>query len=146
MSAYKAAREAGYSHNTAWNAHKNIEKHCNFEQELIKAGLTDDLLAEHAQDGLNAMKVISAVIVNQKNRPTSLADGELFDANEKTNDFIDVPDWTSRHKYFETILRLQGKIKDKTLIDQSQHHTLILQVEKENDDKIKTAREAVASI
>lgn len=121
-SKYASARKAGYAHNTAIAAKQNIENRLkNFEHELEMAGLTDIALAQHAQDGLNANKVISAIIINQKNRPTSLADGELFEANEKTNDFIEVSDWSARHKYFETILKLMDKLKDKPIIDLSKH-------------------------
>jgi len=104
LSGYKAARQAGYSHATAINAHKNIEKHCDFSQELIKAGLTDDVLSKIAFEGLHANKVISANIT-------------YGDADEKTNDFIDVPDWAVRHKYLETILKLQGKLKEKADVE-----------------------------
>ena len=38
------------------------------------------------------------------------------------------------------------KRMDSPLVDQSQHHTLILQIGKADDQKIRTAREAVGSI
>ena len=46
----------------------------------------------------------------------------------------------------KTYYKLRGKLKDNPIFDQSQHHTLILQIEKENDSEIKTARKAMASI
>jgi len=46
---------------------------------------------------MKANKVVSAVIVGK-------------DADEKTNDFIDVPDWSARHRYYDTILKLRGKL------------------------------------
>ena len=104
MSAYQSAVKAGYSHATAIAAYKNIEKRINFDDALVKAGLDDNTLAKHAQEGLQATKVISANIT-------------YGDADEKTNDFIEVPDWASRHKYYDTILKLQNKLKDKPLID-----------------------------
>ena len=106
MSAYKAARAAGYTHATAINAHKNIENRCDFGQELIKAGLTDDVVCKKLMEGLDANKVISANIT-------------YGEADEKTNDFIEVPDVAVRHKYLETVLKLTGKLKDKIDINAS---------------------------
>ena len=31
------------------------------------------------------------------------------------------PDWSVRHKYFDTILKLRGKLKDVPIIDKSKH-------------------------
>lgn len=107
-SAFASAIKAGYSRNTAINAGKNIESRCNFKELLEVEGLTDKILTAHAIEGLNANKVISANIT-------------YGDADSKTNDFIDIPDWNVRHKYFETILKLTDKLKDAPLIDQSQH-------------------------
>lgn len=89
-SKYASAIKAGYSHNTAINAKKNIENRLNFEQLLEIEGLTDTELAKHAKEGLTATKLQSV--------------------NFKT---IERPDWKVRHSYFETILKLQNKLKDK---------------------------------
>ena len=53
MSAYKAAVAAGYSHNTAINAHRNIEKRCNFDDLLKAYGLDDDSILEVLRDGIS---------------------------------------------------------------------------------------------
>lgn len=90
FSKYASAIKAGYSRNTAINATKNIERRCNFDQLLEVQGLTDIELAKHAKEGLNATKLQS---INFKS--------------------IERPDWFARHKYLETILKLQGKLKDK---------------------------------
>lgn len=113
-SKYSSAIKAGYSKNTALTA-SNLEKLINMRYWLELQGLTDSKLAEHAKEGLNANKVISANIIHG-------------DADEKTNDFIEVPDWQSRHRYFETILKLQNKLKD-LIIDNSKHeHKTFVQV------------------
>ena len=110
-SAYVAAIKAGYSKNTAKNANKYMEKY-GMAEWLEAQGLTDAKLAEHAEQGLNANRVISAV----KGTP----------ANGATCDFIDVPDWNVRHKYFNTILQLRNKLSDKPLIDQSKHFHYVI--------------------
>jgi len=125
MNEYNAARAAGYSESYSKGARpEKCVKVC-LADAFEQAGLTDKAIIDHALQGLNASKVISAVVVNQKNRPTSLDDGELFDANEKTNDFIDVPDWTARHKYFETILKLTNRLKEKDALIQINQYTQI---------------------
>lgn len=94
-SAYVAAIKAGYSKNTAKNANKYMEKY-GMAEWLEAQGLTDKALSEKINAGLNACK-----------DPAGM-----------------VPDWPSRHKYTETILRLMGKLKDTPLIDNSKHmHT-----------------------
>lgn len=118
-SAYAAARKSGYSHNTSINAKKNIEKRLDFGVLLEIAGLTDCALSEHAKDGLNATKVISANIT-------------YGEADSKTNDFIEVPDWNVRHKYYETILKLQRKVEERALIDQSKHSHFVLEWKSDN--------------
>lgn len=65
---------------------------------MEKVGITDELLAQKAKEGLDATKVISATIIA----------GKQTEAGSQTNDFIDVPDYNVRHKYLETSLRLKG--------------------------------------
>ena len=100
-SKYTSARKAGYAHNTAIKA-KQVENSIDMSFWLEKEGLTDTALAKHAEAGLNANKVISANIT-------------YGDADEKTNDFIEVPDWPSRHKYYETILKITNRLKEKAV-------------------------------
>lgn len=107
MSQYAAARKAGYSHATAINAHK-IEKRCDFGAVLEMAGLTDKALAVHAAEGLAATKKVSLYYESEANDDSGYTHEE-------------VPDWQSRHKYFESICKLRGKIKETPLIDQSTH-------------------------
>lgn len=115
MNQYNAARAAGYSESMARTHSIDLERRVQtrISDAFERAGLTDKAIVRHALDGLEANKVISAVVVHRKTRATSLADGELFDANEKTNDFIEVPDWASRHKYLNTICELTERIKKR---------------------------------
>jgi len=108
-SKYTSARKAGYSHSYASQA-KRVEKHINMDFWLEKAGLTDTYLAKIIQDGVEATRVISAMV-----SPT----GKQKDANGQTCDYIDVPDWSVRHKFIETALKLREKFSDKPLVDQS---------------------------
>lgn len=105
LSAYKSAIKAGYSHATAWNAHKNIEKRCGFDELLTKNGMDNDTIMKVMGEGLNATKVISCNVI--------APNGEgMKDANSMTKDFIDVPDFGVRHKYLETLLKLKGELQE----------------------------------
>lgn len=118
MNQYNAARSAGYSEIYSRQACR-VEKLVKdsiadcFEQ----AGLTDRAIVNHALEGLNAKKVISANVIAK--------DGEgMRDANSMTKDFIDVEDWASRHKYFETILKMTDRLKEK--VEHSVGHIVIM--------------------
>lgn len=102
-----AALNAGYSKATADRARQaGLEKTETVAQWLERIGVTQKSLAEYLRAGLDANKVISAVVTGK-------------DADEKTNDFIDVPDWQSRHKYLETALKLKGALNDNPQQPQS---------------------------
>lgn len=96
-----AAIAAKYSLSYAKARAYKIEQSVNvgMADAFERAGLTDKAIVEHGIRGLAANKVISANII-------------YGDADEKTNDFIDVPDWNARHKYYDTILRLTNRLKD----------------------------------
>jgi hypothetical protein len=74
---------------------------------MEEKGLTDIKLINKLNEGLDATRVISAV------KGTS--------ANGGTTDFIDVPDFMSRHKYLETAFKLKKRLENKdngqTLVD-----------------------------
>ena len=74
------------------------------EEKGISLGRLTDVLS----DGLGANRVISARVIVKKDRPTSQADGELPLADGRTDDFIEVPDHTTRHKYLETAAKWLG--------------------------------------
>lgn len=67
-------------------------------QEVIKSiadRIPDELLERVHIEGLNANRVISANIT-------------YGDADEKTNDFIEVPDHAVRHKFLDSGYKLKG--------------------------------------
>jgi hypothetical protein len=78
-------------------------------QELMNKFLPDKLLAQKHLEGLEANRIISANIT-------------YGEADEKTNDFIEVPDQATRHKFLDTAYKLKGRyitddnIGNKTLI------------------------------
>ena len=117
LNAYQSAIKAGYSHSTALNAYRAIEAKIDFDALMIKHGLDDDTLMQELADGLKSMKVISAMVIINKNKPGSLeqAEPEVKEklADEKTIDFIDIPDRKTRHLYLVTALKLKGKLNEK---------------------------------
>jgi len=127
MSAYKAARKAGYAHATAWNAHKNIEKRCSFDELLAQAGMDNDTVFKVMGEGLNATK---SFVVNNVNE-----DGEI----EK--EVVESADYQTRHKYLETLLKLRGKLKETTTDGQEMQVIVIKSGEKkpEIDRKINVS-------
>lgn len=67
--------------------------------ELMEQYLPDSKLAQVHSEGLEANKIISANI-------------SYGDADEKTNDFIEVPDHQTRHKYLDLAYKIKGKQKE----------------------------------
>ena len=118
MNIVNAARAAGYSENYALHKSYRIERmeKVGMADAFEQAGLTDKAIVGHGLQGLCANKVISANIIHG-------------DADEKTNDFIDVPDWANRHRYYETILKLTDRLRDKPLIGENVNIRLLWKVE-----------------
>ncbi len=59
MSQYRAARAAGYSHNTAWNAGRDLEKPCRFNELMAKEGLDDQTLLQVVKEGIAVRSSVS---------------------------------------------------------------------------------------
>lgn len=99
----QAMLKAGYSPNTACDP-TNLTNTKSWE-ELMEEYFPDGLLSETINQGLKATKPISARIILQK------GDNEVGnqDAWSKTDDFIEVEDYPTRHKYVETALKLKKK-------------------------------------
>ena len=93
---YHSARSMG---------NENLTK-LDYQEFMEIAGVTDELLQRKLIEGLDANKVVSAKITSKE-------------ANSQTDDFIDVPDYQTRHKYLETSLKLK-----KRLIERVDHTTL----------------------
>jgi len=100
-----AAIKAGYSPGTAEAlASRKIKEPqvvTAMQQALEKHGISDDRLADVIKNGIDANKVISANVISEN--------GEgMKDANSMTKDFVEVPDWQSRHRFVDTALKLKN--------------------------------------
>ncbi len=134
LSGYKAAIKAGYSHATALNAHRNIEKRIKFDDMLVKAGLDNDTIMRVLGEGLVATKVISAMVIVKPNTDgTPNLDIKELPADSKTTDFIDVPDYNVRHRYLETLLKLKGELRE-IVESKSEKLVIIREIIKEKDN------------
>ncbi|MEW6417616.1 MAG: hypothetical protein AB1480_05790 [Nitrospirota bacterium] len=115
----EAMRIAGYSESVinSGKARRDALQKPTIQEAMEANGLTDQCFLNVLKDGLSSHKVISAnVILMGKNGEP----GEgMKDANSMTKDFIEVPDYTVRHKYLETGLKLKGYLRDKVDIEHS---------------------------
>lgn len=114
LSTAEAMRQAGYAETTiqkqSGRTVGNSRVKRAIQEILEEQGMTDEKLADVAVKGLDAQKVISAVIIAPK--------GEgMKDANSMTKDFIEVPDYDAQHKFLVTGLKLKGHLRDKLNID-----------------------------
>ena len=105
----EAMRQAGYAEATVRS--KSSQKVAEVTPTILeiceRQGLTDDKLCDTVRLGLDADKVISAMVIAK--------DGEgMSDAHAMTKDFVEVPDWQSRLKAADIGLKLKGHMKDKT--------------------------------
>lgn len=108
MNRYNAAIAAGYSESYALKCAKKIEAQVatDLKDVFERKGLTDKALVEFALEALQAVKLQSCDIY------VKTEDGKTV-INKNSNDFIEVPDWHARHKFFQTIMELTGRIKIK---------------------------------
>lgn len=91
---------AGFSPETAKNPTKLTES--KGFQALVKQYLPDDLLLKVHKDGLEANKVVSARAKSKH--------GDPINADEDTDDFIEVPDHPTRAKFLELGYKIGGKL------------------------------------
>lgn len=113
MNRYNAARAAGYSHSYAMGKGRKLEAQVekDLRNEFQRQGLTDKAIVGFALTGMQATKMQSCDVY------IKTEDGKLV-PNENSNDFIEVPDWNARHKFFDTVMQLSGLLKSGG-IDQS---------------------------
>lgn len=103
-----AMRAAGYTEATINNP-RNLTKSKAW-LGLLDKYLPDELLVKTNLEGLEATRTISATVVVKSDDPTI----KTKEANGRSMDFIDVPDYATRHKFLETALKVKGKIVNKT--------------------------------
>lgn len=93
----KAMLDHGYTKSSAKNP-KNVTDSKSWEMLLDKY-IPEDLVLETHREAFKANKVISA--------------RTMENANEKTDDFIDVPDWPTRTKAVELGYKVRGKLTER---------------------------------
>lgn len=93
----KAMREMKYSENTI-NTPQKVTETKSWEM-LCEEYLPDNLILDTHKEAFVANRVISA--------------RTMGNANEKTDDFIDVPDWQTRMKAVELGYKVRGKLIEK---------------------------------
>lgn len=110
--------DAGYADSTADKAPSRILGNSRVKEAIAdimdRQGISDDCLVHVLKEGLQAKKVISAMVI--KSSPDGIADeeDEMKEADSMTKDFVEVDDYAVRHKYLETGLKLRGHLqKDK---------------------------------
>lgn len=86
-------------HTAAQVGYENLRK-LDYSDFMEEAGITDKLLQQKIMEGLSATKVVSARVTGKE-------------ADSRTDDFIDVEDYLTRHKYLETALKLKKRLTDK---------------------------------
>lgn len=102
----EAMIKAGFSEKTAnHQAKRTVERSCiqtPIMQALEKAGITDDKLADKIKNGMECTKVISATVIHKDNNGKT----------EQIDDFIEVPDNSTQHRYVDTALKLKRSYPD----------------------------------
>jgi hypothetical protein len=91
----EAGIEAGFSPKTAESQASQTLAKPNVREAFLaamdKAGITDDRLAKVMDEGLKANRAVVGT-----------------DATGKTMDFMDVPDHSTRHKFFDSATKIKG--------------------------------------
>lgn len=120
----ESARVLGYR----WLRKVNISA-----QELLdRMGITDSYLNEKLNEGLDATKVISVVpIPPKRNKPGS---NNLPSADDKSIDFIDVPDFNVRVKYLDMAYKLKGAYAPEKVEHSGKLEPLKVIIEKGKDE------------
>lgn len=106
MNRKNAAIAAGYSVSYALTHANKLEEAIakDLRDAFERQGLTDKKIVQYAMEGLFAMKLQACDI------HVHTEDGKVK-INKNSNDFIEVPDWHARHKFFNSINELCGRIK-----------------------------------
>ena len=110
MNKKDALLSAGYAESTATKVPDEIIGK-NRIQKAIKdrmeeMDLDDQTFLDTLKEGLQATKIISAIVI-------APAGEGMKEAGGMTRDFIEVPDFDARHKYLTTGLKLKGHLRDK---------------------------------
>jgi len=94
----QAMKDAGYS--DAYSKNPQQLTATDSWKKLMEEYFPDKDLAKVGKEGLNSTRVISAINTNKE-------------ATGGTTDFVEVPDYSTRHKYWETTLKLKKRLTDR---------------------------------
>lgn len=100
---------------------ENLRK-LTFPELMDQMGITDEKLNQVLAEGLEANRTISAIAGTE--------------ANGGTVDFVDVPDFQTRHRYLETGLKLKDKFPS-TKVEQSGELGVNLRTSQWTDDQLQ---------
>lgn len=105
----EAMIKAGFSEKTAnHQAKRTVERSCiqtPIMKALEKSGINDEHLADKIKEGLECKKVISATVIHKDKEGKT----------EQIDDFIEVPDNPTQHRYVETALKLKNSYPDPNI-------------------------------
>ncbi len=79
------------------------------EAIMDEEGISDRYLVSHLSRGLEASRTVAVASMNSD----SGNDGQPKDASANSRDYVDIPDWNNRFKYFGTALQLRGHSKNE---------------------------------
>lgn len=119
MSRYNALISAGFP-DTVADRYRLVEDVPSFIDLFERKGMSDQGKVKHILEGLRAEKVVS------------VETDERTAKGQKIYKEVTVPDWTARHKYLETMLKLCRQLDEK-----QQSNTVIFDLA----ERIKEARE-----
>lgn len=134
----KTAKRLGKSYQEVYSQINKPYVRRIFQMLLIEKKITFERLAKVLDEGLDAMKVISATVIVNNNVPGSLEQDTPVVAeklaNGRTVDFIDIPDHLTRHKYLNTALECFDILKYNTKAENtSRNFTNIVIVDKRDE-------------
>ena len=97
---------------------------------MDKQGLTDDKLMQILNEGLNATKVVG-YLNNKVNGTQKVSD-----------EFVEIPDYATRHRYLETLVKLKGlntqKVEHSGKVEGGDQKIVIIRADKEAKSENKT--------
>lgn len=100
----QSAIKAGYKHREqGFETLSNLINKGLFDCYLEQLGIDDKIIAQTILAGLKAMKIQSCNIMLKK------GENGKYVINENSNDFIEIEDYATRHRYLETVLKLKKK-------------------------------------
>jgi hypothetical protein len=100
----QSALRAGYKHREqGFETLSNLISRGFFDHYLEQLGIDDKLIAQTLLQGLKAMKIQSCNIIVKKD------ENDQYVASENSNDFLEIEDYATRHRYLETVLKLKKK-------------------------------------